>query len=70
MKVIKKATVMHNGWEMDNLAWVERDGSGELHLMTTSHGSNRTMTKEDLLSKIKETRESLSELNGLLGVMS
>jgi hypothetical protein len=70
MKIIKRAVVLHNGWEMDNWAWVKKDESGELHLLTTSHGSEYKMTKDELLRKIKETRDSLDQLNGLLGLVT
>lgn len=65
MKKIKQATVLHNGWEMDNEAWIEQDISGENHLMTTSHGGKREMTLESLDLKIEETEKSLRQLNEL-----
>ena len=69
-KIIKKAVVLHKGWEMDNYAWVSQDEKGELKLITTCHGSEYEMTKESLLEKIQETRNSLNQLNGLLGLVT
>ena len=69
-KIIKKAVVLHKGWEMDNYAWVSKDDDGLLRLKTTSHGSEYEMTKESLLEKINETRDSLDQLNGLLGLVT
>jgi len=69
-KVIKKAVVLHKGWEMDNYAWVSQEDDGSLKLMTTSHGSEYEMTKEELLKKMQETSNSLDELNELLGLVT
>lgn len=63
---IKTAVVLHEGWEMDNLAWVSINEEGELKLSTTSHGGYRKMTKKALIKKIKETEASLNQLQGLL----
>jgi hypothetical protein len=65
MKTVKTATVMHNGWEMDNEAWVKRDNDGDLHLISTSHGRIKNMSLEQLDLKIKETQNSVDELNAL-----
>jgi hypothetical protein len=67
--MIKKAVVLHQGWEMDNLAWVIKGEDGELKLMTTSHGSVCSMSIEDLNETIKETKDSLDQLNNLLDVI-
>jgi len=64
-KIIKKAVVLHKGWEMDNYAWLSQDEGGVLKLITTSHGSEYEMTKKQLLEKIEETKNSLDQLNGL-----
>lgn len=65
MKKIAKAVVLHNGWEMDNEAWIEKDENKELHLFTTSHGGKREMTLERLDLKIEETQKSLNQLENL-----
>ncbi len=65
MKKIKSATVLHEGWEMDNEAWIEQDLNGKLHLMSTNHGRECVMTIEELDLKIKETEDSLKQLNVL-----
>lgn len=69
-KIIKKAVVLHEGWEMDNCAWVSQDKSGKLKLMVTCHGHECETTKELLLEKIEETRNSLDQLNGLLKLVT
>ena len=70
MKLIKTAIVMHDGWEMDNEAWVKEDENGEFHLLTTSHGRLREMTLEQLDLKIEETQNSIDELNALRGLVT
>lgn len=65
MKTVKTAIVMHDGWEMDNEAWVKQDDNGELHLFNTSHGNLKEMTLEELDLKIEETQNSVGELNAL-----
>lgn len=37
-KIIFNCTVLHEGWEMDNQAWVIELSSGEKQIMTTNHG--------------------------------
>jgi len=63
------ATVLHNGWELDNAAWVDEDANGNRELKTTNHGCNCTMSKEDLNHKIAETERSLNELKHIAGLM-
>tara|TARA_R110000851_G_scaffold235664_1_gene388225 strand:- start:10 stop:246 length:237 start_codon:yes stop_codon:yes gene_type:complete len=65
LKLIKTAIVMHDGWEMDNEAWVKEDNNRERYLITTSHGSLTEMTLEELDLKIEETQRSVSELSAL-----
>lgn len=61
MALIHSATVLHSGWESDNELWVI-EKAGIRHLLTTSHGEDCTMKKEELLDKIEETRRSLDAL--------
>ena len=61
MKKTYEAVVLHNGWEMDNLAWVINN-DGVLQAKTTSHGNQYTMDSEELDAKINETRLSLEGL--------
>jgi hypothetical protein len=68
--IIKSAVVMHNGWETDNLAWVQKTSIGELQLRTTNHDHEVVMTKKELIAQIKETSESLEQLKELLYILS
>lgn len=63
------ATILHEGWEMDNTAWVEEDKKGNRKFYTTNHGRVVPLTGQYLKEKIKETRNSLEELEYLLGLM-
>ena len=65
MREIAKAVVLHNGWEMDNKAWIEEGENKELYLFTTSHGGKREMTMKSLEIKIEETQNSLNQLENL-----
>ena len=62
-ETIFKATVMHNGWEMDNEAWILEYNGGYREIRTTSHGREYVMGVKELDEKIKETEGSL---NGLI----
>ena len=56
-----QATVMHIGWETDNLAWLSRDNN----LLTTDCNAVVDMSVKELEDKIAETRDSLRELEQL-----
>ena len=58
---ICEALVLHAGWEMDNKAWVISEDN-VLKVMTTNHGWECVMSKEELDDKIKETENSLRDL--------
>lgn len=60
------ARVLHDGWEMDNEAWIEKDQNGNNVLKTTSHGWECKMSVEDLKEKIAETENSLCGLREAL----
>jgi hypothetical protein len=70
MDIIKSAVVMHNGWETDNLAWVQKTNSGELQLRTTTNNREVVMTEKELIAHIKETSESLEQLKELLYIIT
>lgn len=62
--------VLHEGWEMDNLAWYVQLSNGEKQVMTTNHGRECFMHIKDLLDKIDETRQSLDGLLKLLSIVN
>jgi hypothetical protein len=62
MKTIHDFRVLHDGWEMDNRAWIMEDDNGERILYTTNHGVLCKMTNKELLAKIRETENSLADL--------
>jgi hypothetical protein len=63
------ADVLHNGWEMDNLAWVvDLDDETKL-LLTSDHGGVCDLSKRELVNKINETALSLQNLIRLAKVL-
>lgn len=68
-KRIATATILREGWGMDNEAWVEEDKRGNRKFYTTSHGSKYEISKQELESTIKETKKSLEELEYIRSLM-
>ena len=64
--IIHEFTILHEGWEMDNLGWVMDDG----RIYTTNHGGECEMPRQALLHKIKETKDSLRGLEKALWIMN
>ena len=62
---IATAVVLHEGWEMDNEAWVVEGDDGSRMLWTTNHGSVCPMSIEDVEEHIKDAEESISQLKKL-----
>lgn len=57
--VRERFTILHAGWELDNIGWITNDG----RVYTTSHGSAPCPMSMDMLkAKIEETTESLHRL--------
>jgi hypothetical protein len=65
-KKIFECRVLHDGWEMDNSAWVIEHPDGKKEIRTTNHGGECSMDIKDICSKIAETNASLSGLVKLL----
>lgn len=63
---IFRALVLHNGWEFDNEMWVYEDEAGTRTLLTTNHGIECGMHKDELIGKIAETEKSLCGLKKAL----
>jgi hypothetical protein len=70
MKKVGEAVVLHEGWEMDNRAWVIEDEFGTRELRTTSHGGECVMTMNELDEKIMETEKSLNGLKMIKALVS
>lgn len=57
--VRERFTILHAGWELDNVGWIANDG----RVYTTSHGGAPfPMSMDELKAKIEETTESLHGL--------
>ncbi len=57
--VRERFTILHAGWELDNVGWIANDG----RVYTTSHGgAPYPMSTGELKAKIEETTESLHGL--------
>ncbi|MDE0672563.1 MAG: hypothetical protein OXH72_12560 [Caldilineaceae bacterium] len=57
--VRERFTILHAGWELDNVGWIANDG----RVYTTSHGSAPfPMSMDELKAKIEETTKSLHGL--------
>ena len=70
MKTLASAIMLHEGWEMDNEAWVKEDAKGNRHFCWTNHGSVPEIAGEDILDEfIKSTRESLGQLEKLKEIL-
>ncbi len=61
--------VLHEGWEMDNLAWYVELPNGDRQVMTTNHGRECYMHTKEIIDKIEETRQSLDGLLKLLSIV-
>jgi len=60
-KVIFTFRVMHDGWEMDNVAWVMERPDGTRYLQMTSHGDKFEVPVARLEDKIDEYRSVLAK---------
>ena len=57
--VRERFTILHAGWELDNVGWIANDG----RIYTTSHGSAPfPMSMDALKAEIEEATESLHGL--------
>ncbi len=62
VKVLHVVTILHCGWEMDNLGWIVEMSDKSLKAFTTNHGGLCEWSLSELEEKIKETEESLTSL--------
>ena len=69
-KVLHTAKVLHDGWEMDNEAWVVEFEDGTRAVFTTSHGGLYVADRAEFEDKLRETEESAASIRTLLGFMA
>lgn len=63
-EIIHTFTILHNGWEMNNTAWIAKNKKGQLVLLSTSHGGLRDDGAD--LSALRRTREETQQsLDGI-----
>ena len=61
-KKIHTATILHEGWEMDNKMWVMEDENGSRTSHTTNHGCLCRMSINDINDAIKKAQDSIGGL--------
>ena len=61
-KKIHTATILHEGWEMDNEMWVMEDKNGSRTSFTTNHGCECRMSISDINDAIKDAQDSIDGL--------
>lgn len=69
-KLIQAATILREGWEMDNYAWLVEMEDGSRKAFTTNHGGLCELSREELNSAIEETERSLKSLQVLMSRIS
>ena len=67
-RVIHTATILHNGWEMDNEGWIVELDDGNTAAMTTSHGSVYPWIREESEEKLAETERSSASIRQALAM--
>ncbi len=65
-KVVHTATLLHNGWEMDNQGWIVEFEDGQRAALTTSHGGVYPWTKQEAEEKLAETEASAASIRKAL----
>jgi hypothetical protein len=68
-EIVHRATILREGWEMDNHGWVVRMNDGSFKGFTTSHGSLCPWPPELITEKINETAQSLQSLKKALDLL-
>lgn len=61
-KTIHTAVVLHDGWEMDNGMHITEASDGTRVAHWTNHNRPCLMSMKDIEDKIKETQDSLNDL--------
>lgn len=60
-KILFTFRILHDGWEMDNEAWVARNKKGKLVLLMTSHGGLYDYGRDvsELHAALEQTKRSV-----------
>ena len=64
--VIASATVLYEGWELDNVAWLVEMESGRRAIVMTSHDGFYESTEDEVRKRIEITERSVQELRALV----
>jgi hypothetical protein len=65
-RVIASATVLYEGWELDNVAWLVEMESGRRAIVMTSHGGFYESSEDEVRNRIEITERSVQELRALV----
>lgn len=65
-KVLHRATILREGWEMDNAGWIVEMEDGSALALTTSHGGLCEWDRGDIEDCIRNTESSLVQLQTAL----
>ena len=64
--VLHTATLLHNGWELDNSGWIVEMEDGSKKALTTDHGGVCPWTREEAEEKLAETEASAASIRRAL----
>lgn len=67
-KVLHEATILREGWEMDNQGWIVEMADGTIKAFTTSHGGVYPWAREQAEAHLKETERSAESIRAALAV--
>jgi TPP-dependent 2-oxoacid decarboxylase len=65
-KVLHTATILYNGWELDNYAWIVEWADGSIGALDTNHGGIYEWSKQEALEKLAETEASAESIRKAL----
>lgn len=69
VKILYTATILYEGWEMDNKAWIVEMSDGNKQAFTTSHGGVCRWVKEDVEGRLRETLSSVESIRAAIKIM-
>lgn len=61
-KILHTATLLYEGWEMDNKGWIVELDDGSRAALTTSHGGVYAWSKAEAEEKLAETEASAASI--------
>ena len=68
-RVLCEATILYQGWEMDNKVWIIEMSDGSKCAFGTSHGGICLWTLEDAKTKLRELFESAESIRKAIKIM-